>query len=157
MKSLFKKSSGYVARTMDKANTVQERYQAIGSPWTQNIRNPLPMHTLVLAALPVLPDPHAVIPVKKTIKTQAAGKTSVKVVEEKDYAINALGQSHYEQKGMSVDDVVTKLREKGFIAVRGTVAMALSQGRYFANIKSVQSTRPEGRKGRPTSRYFVAS
>lgn len=157
MNNHLKKNGAYLARTMRRASDVQSRYFALGAPWTQNVRNPLPMHQLVLTALPVLPSPNAVIPVKKTIRTTALGKTSVRHIEEKQYAFDALGIEHYESKGVSVDDVVQKLRAKGFIAMRGTVAMALNQAAHNGVVESIQSRKVEGKLGRPTSRYFVST
>lgn len=153
------KSSRYLRNTMTKATALQGRYNALGASPYQNVRNPMPMHQLVLTVLPTLPLPSAVIPVHKATRITALGKSFVKHSDDKAYAIDALGHSYWEGKALSVDEIVAKLQAKGFIVQRGTVAMALNSGRYSAGVASIrcQKTNVTDLRGSSYCRYFLAA
>ena len=155
--NMLKRGTQFIATTMAKANEVQTRYDKLGSPWTQNVRNPLPMPQLILSVLPTLPAPNSVIEVRKETKLTALGKSFVKVSDDKAYAHDILGHSHWEQNALTVDEVVEALRQKGFFALRGTVAMALNSGRYNANVQSMRFTKASGGRGSSYCRYFLAA
>jgi hypothetical protein len=155
--NMLKRGTQFVGTTMALANQVQSRYDKLGSPWTQNVRNPLPMPQLVLSALPTLPEPHSVIEVRKETKLTALGKSFVKVSDDKEYAIDILGHSHWEENALTVDEVVEALQKKGFFALRGTVAMALNSARFNGGVRSVRCTKPTGGRGSSYCRYFLAA
>jgi hypothetical protein len=146
----LKKSQNFITRTMSRVAEVQQRYQAMGAPSTQNVRNPLPMHILVASVLPVLPHPKDLIPCD--VSAEIKGKPRQLKMDLP--AELALGDGYWQKKAMTVDDVVDTLRAKGFIAMRGTVAMALSQTNGTV-VHSVAG-KPTGNRGRAQSRYFVA-
>lgn len=155
--NMLKRGKQFVATTMALANTVQSRYTKLGSPWTQNVRNPLPMPQLILSVLPTLPAPNSVIEVRKETKLTALGKSFVKHSDDKMYAHDVLGHSHWEENALTVDEVVEALRKKGFFALRGTVAMALNSARYVGGVESIRCQKPEGGRGSSYCRYFLAA
>lgn len=154
---MLKRGTQFVGTTMALANQVQSRYNKLGSPWTQNVRNPLPMPQLILSVLPTLPAPNAVIEVRKETKLTALGKSFIKVSDDKAFAQDVLGRDHWEQTAVTVDEVVEALQKKGFFALRGTVAMALNSAKYGHNVQTMRFTKPEGGRGSSYCRYFIAA
>jgi hypothetical protein len=162
---MLKRGKQFVTTTMAKAHEVQIRYNTLGAPWTQNVRNPLPMPQLILAVLPVLPASHSVIPVRKTTRLTALGKSFTSHVDGKMFAIDVLGNDYYKANALTVDEVCEALRKQGFIAHRGTVAMALNWGRHGGKVESMRFTKPRTaeeiglgtRRNTSYCRYFVAA
>lgn len=150
----------FTRTTLAKAHELQGRYDQLGASAYQAVRNPLPMHKLVLTVLPTLPLPSSQITVDREIKTTALGRSFIRHQTATDSAYDALGREFYEQNALSVDEVVAKLQAKGYIVRHGTVAMALNNGRWNANVQSMRFNRDSQtgmRKNVSFARYFVAA
>lgn len=151
----MKKSPQYLRSTLRQAHALQQRYHALGAPTTQNIRNPLPIHRLVLEVLPVLPDPETIVPVVTETRFTFKGKTFTKREKGYQYAKDIVPQTQWQKHGKTVEDVMGDLERKGFIVrSRVSVAMALSQARVSGAIESVRQPR-NGKRGKPRSLYFA--
>lgn len=140
------KESKYLKDTMDLAHELQFRYNILGAPQTQNVRNPMPMHQLVLTVLPTLPDPSAIVEAKQIIKTTVLGKSFLKTQTVKVNAYDTLGRAYYNTHGLSVDEIMGILEAKGFIAHRSSVTMALNSARWNNKAQSMRFTKPRTSK-----------
>ena len=150
------KNSKFLRNTMAKALTLQAHYNHLGASSYQSVRNPIPMHQLVLTVLPKLPALNSTIEVKKETKMTALGKSFIKTTTGKGFALDVLGLEYWKEHSISADDIVTKLRVKGFIARRSTVVSALSRARN----NGAQVLRfNESREGKTVSlaKYFIAA
>lgn len=134
----MKRGSKFLATTMAKANEVQTRYAKLGAPTTQRVRNPIPLHQLIFAVLPVLPHPDSIIKAKQSTRLTAFGKSFVQSKLVDIPASEVLGLDYYEKHAISIDEVCEALRKKGFFALKGSVAVALQS----LGIKSMRFTRP---------------
>lgn len=149
-------NTGYFKDTMEKAQDLQGRYTRLKVKGTQNVRNPIPMRKLILTVLPTLPAPEDKIPVTYTANLTAFGKRFNDTFKVQAPAHEVLGgYKFWKENALSVDDVMTRIQAQGFIVNRGTVAMALSVGRYRSRVGSVLFARTDGRRGRGVSRYFI--
>lgn len=148
----LQKSSKYIKNTMAKAAEVQARYNEIGAPSTQRVRNPIPMHKLVLSVLPVLLNPEVMVPVEKKVTLTVTGKKFVKTIQDMEPLGKVLGDDYYLHIGMTVNEVQLKLCQMGFIATRSTVALALS---LSPQVHSVAGKSDNFTLGRPQSRYYL--
>ncbi len=148
----LQKSSKYIKNTMAKAAEVQARYNEIGAPSTQRVRNPIPMHKLVLSVLPTLLNPDELVPVEKKVTITVMGQKFVKKVKGTESVCEVLGDDYYRNKGMTVNEVQLKLCQMGFIATRDTVAVALS---LSPQVHSIAGQSDNFTFGRPQSRYFL--
>src|SRR5512137_1713837 len=134
----MRRGTKFLATTMAKANEVQSRYAKLGAPTTQRVRNPIPLHQLIFAVLPVLPHPDSFVEAKRCVTTTALGKTFVESQMTKLPASEILGTDHYEKHGLTIDEVCEALQSKGFFALKGSVAVALQS----LGVKSMRFTRP---------------
>lgn len=160
----MKKSPQYLRHTLTQAQSLQARYDALGAAGTQAVRNPMPMHKLVLSVLPILPDPASCITVETKTTATIAGKKLVSKRNETRIAGMVLPKSTWENNGMTVDEVLTAIQAKGFIARRSTVAMTLNTLRFGTKspeqVQSMRFTRPitdpnGPRENTSYCRYFV--
>lgn len=126
---------------MAKAKELQKRYDALGASPYQSVRNPMPMHQLVLTVLPTLPDPSSMVDAKQTTRISAFGKSFLAAQTVKVNAYDTLGYDFYKQHGLTVDEIVAKLQSQGFIVRRGTVAVALNVARWNGKAHSMRFVR----------------
>jgi len=133
---------------MAQAKNLQQRYTYIGAAKTQNVRNPLPMHQLVLEVLPSLPVPTAIVDTKIRTKLTIAGRQFVKQVNAKSFAKDVLPPDFWKKNAVTAQEIVENLQSRGFIANIGSVRNAL-QGQA----KSMRFNRDEDNKS--YSRYFI--
>lgn len=153
----MKKSPKFLHQTLRQAKALQARYTALGAASTQNIRNPLPMHKLVLGVLHQLPDPNTVVPVVTETRFTFHGKQYIKKAKGFEYARDIMPRSQWEKKGRTVSAIVADLERLGYIVRNpSTVAVALSQGANRHKIASVRQARRTGQRGTPRSLYFIA-
>src|SRR5512137_2182528 len=134
----MRRGTKFLATTMAKANEVQSRYAKLGAPTTQRVRNPIPLHQLIFAVLPVLPHPDSLIQAKRSTRLTALGRTFVETKMEQVNAYDLLGSAYYEKNAISIDEVCEALQSKGFFALKGSVAVALQS----YGIKSMRFTKP---------------
>jgi hypothetical protein len=153
----MKQSPQFLRKTLRHASALQARYKALGAPSTQNIRNPLPMHKLVLGVLNKLPDPNQIVPVTIDTRFTFHGKQFVVQSKGFEYAKDILPRAQWEKKGKTVQSVVADLQRLGYIVAKpSTVAMALSKGARHDKIASVRHSTPGGGRGNTRSLYFIA-
>ena len=112
------------------ANAAQVDYEKLDAPRTQNVRNPLPMHTLIESVLPRLPAPDDLIKGEARVKVTVLGRQILTYVPVNLPARDILGDDYLETEGMTIDDIVYFLRKEGYIAKRTTVAMTLVHHAY---------------------------
>ena len=136
------------------ANATRQAYRAVKAPSTQNVRNPFPMHVLVRQVLTTLPNGDEPIMVKKTTRFTYQGKRFCKYQVVNVPAHEVLGSNFYQDNGDSINYVVAKLRAKGFIANRGTVAQALIFASYGDDVRTVKGERNPGSRGKLPTIYF---
>jgi hypothetical protein len=112
------------------------------------------LRKLVLAVLPVLPDPDTIVPVTTTINFSFRGKNYTKRAKGYEYARNVVPPSQWTKHGLSVHAIMAELEAKGFL-VRSehTIRCTLSQARSLGRIESVPM--PHRGLGRPRSLYFA--
>lgn len=148
----MKKSQTYLRNTMRKARVLQGRYNALGASSYQSVRNPLAMRELVLTVLPVLPNPLAIVSVKRQTRLTIAGKTYIKNEIAREFARDAMPADAWQKKGLTVEQVMAKLESKGYIVNLGNVACGIQLARQAGHVASV----PGPWTGyRPKSLYFV--
>lgn len=113
--------------TMTKAKDVQKRYNLMGAPGTQNVRNPFPMKTLVAKRLPHLVGPDSKIRIVRSAYLTDSGKAFLQgLPNDTATAREVLPKSYWETSAISVQEMTAKLQSEGFIVKPGAVAMALS-------------------------------
>lgn len=134
----MKKSQTYLNRTLEQAHALQARYNALGAPRTQKIRNPLPMQALVLTVLPksqtVQANPITLTPYAR----QMLGPSVVGAIER----FNAkVAGNKSRLTGLTVNEVVSELVAKGFIVNKQHVAQTLSNSKHdpLSDVGSVQA------------------
>lgn len=142
--------------TLRQSKALQAKYNRLGSPSTQNVRNPFPMHKLAKDVLPLLPDPNETVPV--TIQTRFTFNGRVYIEQSKGfkYVRDVVPPSEWQQNGKTVEDVVNDLVNLGYIINKpSTVAMALTSAVRRGKITAVPQTRRIGQMGRARSLYFA--
>ena len=151
----MKKSPQYLRQTLRHAKALQARYDALGAPRTQNIRNPLPMRKLVVSVLPVLPDLDAIVDTETVTTCKFNGKTFTRKTKSKAYARDVVPLDQWKKHGMTVQDVMSDLEQRGFL-VRSetTVRCMLSQALNSKWSKVQAVSELQGRTGRPRKLYF---
>lgn len=132
------------------ASITQGLYNGIGSPSTQRVRNPFPMHALVEAALPTLPDPYK--PLTVTAKYKVNGKTFTRKITAP--ASQLLPAAEWQKQGKTVQDIIGDLEAEGFRAPEMGVRGALFKLSRLGLIENVSTNPFEGRRGRPRALYF---
>ena len=113
--------------TMTLAKDLQKRYNVMGAPGTQNVRNPFPMKTLVAQQLPHLEGPDSKIRVTRlAYLTKNGEKFFQGLPDESILAREVLSPAYWEKNAVSVQEMTAKLQSQGYIVKPGAVAMALS-------------------------------
>lgn len=148
-----KVSPQHLSKTMQMARAVQARYDGMKVASTQRVRNPIPMHTLILTVLPTMPLPDDVITVKSKITTTALGRKFTRTMNERKFAGDALGNEFWNH-AMTASEVCDALAAKGFIVNPQTVRQMLSNAKHVGTCATVPDTSREY-FARPSNRYFV--
>jgi hypothetical protein len=149
----MKRSQNYLTRTLKHAHALQARYDALGAPRTQKVRNPLPMQALVQTVLPksktIQANPVTLTPFAR----QMLGPKVVAAIERFNAKVSG---STSRLSGMTVNQVVEELEAKGYIVNRQHVAQSLSNAKHdpFSAVGSVQA--PYNGQGRRFL-YFLRS
>ena len=139
--------------TLHNAKTLQMKYNRLGSPSTQNIRNPFPLHELVQMALPILPNPNCIIPVTLNFSFTFHGKKYVKREMSNEYARDIIDQTVWTKAARSPRQVMADLRKMGYIVnSQASVAQSLIVSRSLGKVASIPQMRP---MGRPRNLYFA--
>lgn len=149
------KKSNYLTRTLKQAHHLQGRYDHLGAGVHQGIRNPLPMRELILTVLPVVSseDVAAVQSLPRLTKLgKAFTSTKVAKLQQKIQALTAEAQSTV---GITIDEAIAKLEERGFFAKKMTVSMALNNAKYHNGVDTIRCNKVGGGRGSSHVRYFV--
>lgn len=151
----MKKSPQYLRQTLRHAKALQARYDALGAPKTQNVRNPLPMRKLVVSVLPVLPNLDAIVDTQTVTTCKFNGRTFTLKTKGKAYARDVVPLDQWKKNGMSVQDVMDDLEGRGYlvrseITVRCMLSQALND--RWSKVQAVSER--QGRTGRPRKLYF---
>lgn len=131
-----------------KAKSLQENYNELEAPPTQNVRNPFPMWALVECALPTIQHPDTIVDVKVTRTAVINGKLVTRKSDEQVPIKEILGNANF---GLTVNEIVAAIRNQGFIAKKTTVAMTISNLVSKGIVGKVRQTRKSiipGRKSR---------
>lgn len=156
----MKQSSRYLQETMKKASDLQTRYTALGAPKTQNVRNPLPLHKLVLTVIPTLPKKEVEFVTFKPRTVMAFGKLVTVTPSACVSASEALGTNFRETGSKSAAQIVNDLRAKGFIVNALSVRQTLTNLKSKGAINGVRGQRGKTylgspALGAPSLKYFV--
>ena len=135
------------------AKMTQQRYTALKSPPTQNVRNPFPLRELVQDALPSLPRPDAIVKGKAKYTFTVNGQRFVKTSNVQMKLVEVVGTDFFVQNSLSASALVAKLRNAGYIANEGTVRLTLNLNRHAGLVQRVRLA-ATGRQGRPGVNYF---
>ena len=150
------KQSKAMKATLVKATDLQARYRKMGAPHTQNVRNPFPLHMLVLSVLPALPAPDDTVHAKA--KVSAFGKSFLRTISMS--AEELLGKYYWDNYAMTTKQVCNTLRSQGFIVNDQTVRQILSKlntNHWSPGKVDSTSSRQRPGLGRPKTLYFVRS
>ncbi len=108
------------------ANKLQSMYNGINVPFTQNIRNPLPMRCLVEMVLPIIPEETSWTVEGIPIKVELFGKTTQVTPVAHFSTSDVLGKDYIANSALSVEDIIAKLKhEKWIVNSRQAVITAL--------------------------------
>jgi hypothetical protein len=105
------------------------------------------MHSLIKTVLPVIPNEHSLIETEVTTKSKVLGKYKVFKKKVKMFAKDIYPDNFWEQKALSVNEIVYELRRKGFLASYSNVRNALKD--------QACSSRFVNKKGWSYCRYFI--
>ena len=148
-------NSEYLDKTLKAARKLQARYNNLNSPGSQRVRNPYPMHQLVMNSLPVVPDPNAVVEGVITQTFIVNGKKHVIKSATFTTMNELLGAGYINKVALTKYDLDLQLREKGYTANVSGVSQALAQLKRAGLIGSIAIPRPITQKrGRGLSIYF---
>ena len=126
----------------------------MGAPSTQNVRNLLPLHELVLIVLPELPDPNGCIPVERKLKFTVGGKTFIKKQMTVEPVKNLVPASTFKSGGRTAAEVIQDLQSMGYIVHPPSVTAALVSLKSRNIIGGVNADRTNP-FGRPPMKYFA--
>ena len=136
-----------------KAHKLQAKYNALGSPSTQRVRNPFPMHVLAATVLPVLPNPNSIIPVTLNFSFTFQGKKFVKREMSQEYARDIIDSTVWTKAARSPRQVMADLQAMGYlVGSQGSVTQSLMLARSLGKVASVPQMRA---LGRPRNLYFA--
>ena len=145
-----------MSSTLRQARKLQKRYTRLGAATTQNVRNPIPMHTLALSTLPLLPDPNATVPVVIETRFTFNGKLFIDRSKGFKYVRDIVPHDEWQQGGKTAQDVMNDLTKAGYIVrSKAVVAFALSIARACGKIAAVKQLGSIARRGKPAALYFA--
>jgi hypothetical protein len=154
----MKTNTLFMRQTMDDAQNLQDRYNQLGAAGTQAIRNPLPMHALILTVIPSLPAPIAILDTQVRTKMTIAGRDFIKKVNAKAFAKDVLPADYWIKKAVSIDEIMATLKERGFIVNRGGIATAILLNGNLQSIHLKKQVKAgHDRRGCSYKRYFLES
>lgn len=108
-----------------KAKALQKDYVSLEAPSTQNVRNAFPMWAIVQAALLPAPLPTSTVDAVLQMSANINGKRIVKNTTRKVPILYVVGKDFYAPLGKSVNELLSLIRNHGFMATRANVASAL--------------------------------
>jgi hypothetical protein len=161
----LRKGKQYVKTTMAVAKDLQARYDALGAPATQSIRNPLPVRELIKTVLPVLPNRYyAAFECKFNAVIMLGGKKMVIPHTHSVSASEVVGHEFWKNNGMTCHQVVDALRNKGFLVTTAAVQVALSNGSVPVDKMGTlgdggikyETKKFPGKRGRKSHIYFMS-
>ena len=151
-------NSEYLDKTLKAARKLQARYNNLNSPGSQRVRNPYPMHQLVMNSLPVVPDPNAVVEGVITQTFLVNGKKHITNTRTFTTMNELLGVGYIAKVALTKYDLDIQLREKGYtVNSVACISQALAQLKAAGLIGSITAPRPITQKrgrGRGLSIYF---
>ena len=140
--------------TLRDARSLQAQYSVMGAPSTQNIRNPLPLHELILIVLPELPHPNGCISVERKLKFTVGGKTFIKKQMTVETVKSLVPASTFKNNGRTAAEVIQDLQNMGYIVHPPSVTAALVSLKSRNKISGVNGDRINS-IGRPPMKYFA--
>lgn len=133
------------------AKATRKHYAIIKAPTTQNVRNPLPMHTLLRQVLPTLPDEFTTVDCTITAKINGAVYETTVAVPAFTIAEN--NPNLWADNGaLTVKEICAKLEAMGYAASQPLVSQTLSKYGFG----SARGTKTGAIGPRPKT-YFVRS
>ena len=144
------KNMSYLKTTLTLAQKLQARYNNLNAPATQRIRNPFPMHQLVMETLNVMPNPDQVLSTTKKFSLTVNGETFAKTVPCSITVRKLLGDEFWNNKTFTMDEIKTKIIANGYRTTENNIASAISLLRKAGLVNDLCD--PSQR--RTTARFF---
>lgn len=141
----MKSRKQFIKDTLAAARSLQVDYDTLGAPSTQNVRNPIPLWALVQQVLPkktVL----ATVKLTATIDGKRRSFAYKATVPTEKFGTDI-------SNGISIEEVVQSIRDHGFIAHKGSVAVALATLKTKGIVESTRHLRPSLTKSRRNASF----
>jgi hypothetical protein len=147
-------SNKYLKKTLTMAQKLQARYNNLNATGTQRVRNPFPMHQLVMEAIPTLVNPNEFVDFTGTVTAKFHGKTIKREITHTVLARHILGDDYIEKSALTIIDLVDTIKSKGYHANAGLVSSAIQQLKAAGLVQGVKTKQYANNATRPYSVYF---